>query len=686
MPITDFFKPYGPRQTKRPPSNGDPDSTRALQRPRSQTPQADVHQTKEPTNPCIVPNDAILISSQSSDLSSLHGFPPSTPEKPEKLPEPASAISNLKPKESNLNSSFAGDVTLSQVPVISSSQRTVKNGKVIIRDSDEDRSDTDTSLEDIDHLIGARNPPALSPPGSEDESPPHARRARAGKSARKDQDPPAAPVAPPLTAKPKYKFSLDTLVKQRQKEKESRLIVENARNLLDGLDEQKPLSTETGNGTLDVDLLATLIKDENDGGNIDRLMGAIGRTEALDQQKRWSFFKDNQHDIDAEPAECPAVVDAFWQSIFHDPGTRQQAFLGGYIVECASFRKLPDGLLVWLLDAACHEKRADLHHSYCQTLQDIDDQVTHLLTISECDTLLASIGATPEALDLEKPAVPVVNTLKGPRALAHAKLKRVMKLYRAVSGSMSLSTKTHTVCLLFRLLLDREIVNDCTLTSDIVENINAILDSMELDYLEDDITAALITVYHSTEDLGLQLQLLRSFPACSSRTSLLRRRLALAFFFDDQNYLSRDRVRLVDFRAIVDNLTRPKFVVNNDTDYPAFAASIAILAIGVDDGDPPTEDANREAQAAFNDNVDILARRIKAMFTQIVDTGASHMRRTEAKQALESFHACLAYAVRTKQKPRGMIWEDDAEVEKQQSMINDFVSRKGFAQNVDTEV
>ncbi|KAL8759690.1 MAG: hypothetical protein Q9184_003539 [Pyrenodesmia sp. 2 TL-2023] len=683
MPITDFFMPYGPRQTKRPPSNGDPDSKRALQRPRLDTPQVNVPQTTELSIPWIAPNDAILISSQSSDLSSLHDFPPSTPVK---SPRPASAISEGKPKESNASSAFAGDVTLSQVPVISSSQRTVKHGKVVIRDSDEDRSDTDTSLEDIDNLIGAHNPPAVSLPGSEDESRLHATRARAGKSARNYQDRSAAAVAPPPTAKAKHKFSLETLLKEREKEKESRLIVENARHLLDGLDEQKSLSTETRNGTLDVDLLATLIEDENDGGNIGRLMGAIGRTEALDQQKRWSFFEDNQDDIAVEPSECPAVVDAFWQRIFHDPGTRQQAFLGGYIVECASFQKLPDGLLTWLLDAACHETRADLHHSYCQALQEIDDQVIDLLTTSKCDALLASIGATPEALNLEMPAIPVVNTLKGPRASAHAKLRRVLIVYHAVSGSMSLSTKTHTVSLLSRLLLDREIVDDCTLTSDIVENINAILDSMGLNDLNDDITAALITVYHLTEDLGLQLQLLRSFPACSLRTTLLRRRLALAFFFNDQAYLSRDRDRLVDFRAIVDHLTKPKFVVSNDTDYSAFAASIAILAIGVDDGDPPTEDANKEAQAAFNENVDILAHRIKAMFTQIVDTGASHMKRTEAKQALESFHACLTYAVRTKQKPRGMICEDDAEVEKQQSMISDFISRKRFAKKVETEV
>ncbi|KAI4186070.1 MAG: hypothetical protein LQ346_005761 [Caloplaca aetnensis] len=688
MPITDFFKPYGPGQTtKRPRSRGNTDSKRSLPRPRSNTPQANVHQTTELTNPSIAPNDTILISSQSSGLSSLHDSSPSTPEA---LPDPAPAVSDLKSKGSNGNSSFAADVTLSQVLVTSSSQRTVKNGEVIIRDSDEDRSDTDASLEDIDDLIGARKTPTVSSSrsGGEILSPPapHATRARTTKYDRKVQDRSAAAVALLPTATPKYKFSLNTLVEQRQKEKESRLIIENAQNLLDGLDGQKTCSTDTANVTLDADLLATLVKDEIDGGNIDRLMAAIGRTEALDQQKTWSFFKDSQDDIDAEPADCPAVVDAFWQSVFHDPGTRQQAFMNGYIGECASFRKLPDGLLVWLLDAACYETRGDLHSSYCQALQNLGDQVTDLLTMIKCDTLLLSIGATPEALDLGNPAVPIVDTFKGPQPSAHAHLRRVLKVFQAVSGSMTLPTRTHLFCLLSRLLLDRGIVKDCTLTSEVVENLNAIINSMAGDDQIDSITAALITVYQMTEDLGLQLQLLRNFPARSLQTSLLRRRLALAFFLRDQDYLSNDRDRLVDFRAIVHHLTKPLFVVNNQTDYPNFAASIAILAIGVDDGDPPAEDAKKEAEANFNDNVDILARRIKAMFTHIVDTGASHMKRTEAKQALESFHACLAYAVRTKQKPRGMIWEDDTDVEKQKSMISHFVLRKGFTQKVDTDV
>ena len=64
------------------------------------------------------------------------------------------------------------------------------------------------------------------------------------------------------------------------------------------------------------------------------------------------------------------------------------------------------------------------------------------------------------------------------------------------------------------------------------------------------------------------------------------------------------------------------------------------------------------------------------MFTSIVDTGASHMTRTEAKDVLEAFHARLVYAVRTKQKPKVMLF-GDASVELQAggNLMKQFLAR-----------
>lgn len=192
-------------------------------------------------------------------------------------------------------------------------------------------------------------------------------------------------------------------------------------------------------------------------------------------------------------------------------------------------------------------------------------------------------------------------------------------------------------------------------------------------------------IYHTVEDLGLQLQLLQYLPASSPRLNLLRRRLAFAFCFHDQTYLSKAKAHLVDFKAIIHRLNKPQFDINRETNYPHLAASIAILAIGLDNGDPPSADTDKNVEMAFNDNVDALAQRIKTMFTQIADTGASHMKRTEAKEVLESFYLCLVYAVRTRQKPRGMMWGNDTETEKQKSMMIDFTRRQGSAQIQDAD-
>ncbi|KAI4128344.1 MAG: hypothetical protein LQ338_002789 [Usnochroma carphineum] len=679
--ITDFFKPSAfPQQTKRLPPDAELEKPRPSQRSRSNTPHAAEYSTSERPKPSTASTDTILISSQSSAPSSSHDVPSSAPEE---LPRQISAISTVKAKGTLPASPLLSDVALSQAPVISSSQRITKNGEVVIRDSDEDRSDSESSLEDIDDLLGRRKPPAESSSVSEDVLPPvpspPATRSKSGKSAVGGHTRSAAATAnhsPTPIAIPKYKFSLNALIKQRRKDEDSRAIIENAQNLLlEGLEEQKPSSTGTPNAALDENLLATVIKNDDDEGNMDRLMAAIERTDALDQQKTWSFFRDKDDGVDAEPAECPTVADPYWRSIFDDPLTRQQAFLTGYVGECSSLRKLPDKLLIWLLGAACHEPRDDLHHSYCQAIRDIGDQVTQSLTVETCNNLLKAIGARPEALDLKKAAVPTVTTPHASQSSAHAKLRRILNVYSAVTASVSMPVKANTMCILSRLLLDREIINDCTLLSNIVEIISAVFEGMDHDGLNDDVTAAFTTIYDSVQNPCLQLQLLRNLPAFSPRSSLLRRRLALAYFFHDRTYLSRDREHLTDFQAIVRYLNGSCFSVNSGTDYLGLAASIAILAIGIDNADAPPVDSSREAQATFNDNVDILAQKIKAMFTQIVDTGASHMKRTEAKQVLETFHSYLVYAVRTKQKPRGIICGDDARTEKQKRMMSGFAQR-----------
>lgn len=83
-----------------------------------------------------------------------------------------------------------------------------------------------------------------------------------------------------------------------------------------------------------------------------------------------------------------------------------------------------------------------------------------------------------------------------------------------------------------------------------------------------------------------------------------------------------------------------------------------MLSVGVDNGDPPLAGFSRKAERSFDERIDMLSYEIKSMNERIVDTGAAHMRRTQAKQVLEGFHSRLLYAIRTTPPPKKFVFGD----------------------------
>ena len=177
---------------------------------------------------------------------------------------------------------------------------------------------------------------------------------------------------------------------------------------------------------------------------------------------------------------------------------------------------------------------------------------------------------------------------------------------------------------------------------------------------------------------------MQNLPNCSSRLVSFRRRLALAYFFHDEDYLVKSAPDLLDLRSISTELQDPRFAIRSDTDYSELAAVIGILSIGIDRGDPPSLLSDQQRKASFDEEVDLVASRIGEMFTSIVDTGASHMKRTEAKEILEAFHSKLLYAVRTKRKPKTMVFGgSDSLTLMQKGAFRGFFDRKTDMQTKD---
>ena len=125
-------------------------------------------------------------------------------------------------------------------------------------------------------------------------------------------------------------------------------------------------------------------------------------------------------------------------------------------------------------------------------------------------------------------------------------------------------------------------------------------------------------------------------------------------------------------------------MTNNTTDYGELAAAMEILSIAIDSGHPPSSPGTMEEEKAFNRDIDVLSLKIKSIFVDIVDTGASHMGRTEAKEVLEAFQYRLSYGVRTKPPPKKSLFGDStvegvANRQMMEAFVEKGVQKRSFA-------
>jgi len=97
--------------------------------------------------------------------------------------------------------------------------------------------------------------------------------------------------------KPKYTFSLDTLVAQAEKDDADEIGVAKALSLIEASENAR----ERGRAVAGRDdsanqaLLSSVVKgtDNGDDNDVQRVLDAMKRTEAFDQDKTWSFFEDD---------------------------------------------------------------------------------------------------------------------------------------------------------------------------------------------------------------------------------------------------------------------------------------------------------------------------------------------------------------------------------------------------------
>jgi hypothetical protein len=189
-------------------------------------------------------------------------------------------------------------------------------------------------------------------------------------------------------------------------------------------------------------------------------------------------------------------------------------------------------------------------------------------------------------------------------------------------------------------------------------------------------------VSRTLKDAELQSRLLEHIVPTNSWIATLRRRLALIFLTGDPHAELQPANGDSEVKRITNILRDPRFDVKRhkrkglpEYDYGELRAVTTFLNSIIDSGWSETKFRDEDAEDEFNREVDLLAERVKKIFTAIEDSGASHLRRTLAKEALESLHYRIVYSVRSKPRPKKVLFGQYHPEKKSQNLLK-YINKK----------
>ncbi|KAK2787833.1 hypothetical protein FQN51_003073 [Onygenales sp. PD_10] len=567
----------------------------------------------------------------------------------------------------------------------SSSQRLVKNGQVVVTNSDED-TDASSSSDDEDLLAQFLRPrvapAATAPPASSDDE--SVSDTKPGNKRKLDTTGPGRSVQRPSssnsdlldfpTAPTKFQFSIAALAKSAEEDRRADARVAEAKRLLEETRARVNDAKKTSALTRE-EIIASVVEGEGTQ-KAQRLRDAVDRIEAFDEVKSWRFFEDTAPSV--SPVEFPELytLPAVWEAYLKDATIRQRAFNSGIVGDTINNGMLPEEMLHWILISVPAEPCRELRGTYCAILRDSSRElISSLFCPSHIGRLFQTLGARKAAWDVSETLKPDFYFSDEYRNRDYQSLLSVLELLQGLALKFHDDTRLYALKLVFRLATDEAIMTDGLVCLEVQKTITALLGE-SANQISDQALHDLTThIYATTRDLELQAHLLNQIPPTTPRIALLRCRLAWAFFYTDPSPLEKSAKSLFDLNHLTNHLRHdPRFDTRKrynkePPNYHELYALTAILAIAIDSGtatasfhdannnnnnskdDPKQREARayaREREESFNASVDALADRIKWIFSQIQDSGASHLRRSEAKARLEMLHYRLVYGVRTR--------------------------------------
>ncbi|KAF9879352.1 hypothetical protein CkaCkLH20_02895 [Colletotrichum karsti] len=411
------------------------------------------------------------------------------------------------------------------------------------------------------------------------------------------------------------------------------------------------------------------VKSEEDA---DKAMRAMERTNTSGPQTRWYFFKEG----DAPPPRSfPKKTAKEAWSFLEKAGTRDRHFLSGMPTRLAASIALPDELYLWILNMSNVEKIGVLREEYSKLAAANKKQVRRLVTPQQLAEVFRQLGAADHVGDDTLKPVREIRDIYDDRDWKP--LLSCLKWLRKVAEYLQQDAITYAIKMLLRMAADKMVIENPDVLMIHQQALAALVNRIQDGVWNEYCTEICSSLYHGFAQASLRILPLMCMPVTTPKLHELRRRLAIAFFLRDAALASRHPDHAMSVRLILARVKDSDFQINNKTDYADLKAQVLLLDMAVDDGSFVPDEDDKEHQKTFNAEVDDLARRLKAIWRGINDTGAANLTRTEAKSVLEWVGQRLSYSVRTRPPPTQSIFGDQgpssAKKRRQQDFMKKFV-------------
>ena len=333
----------------------------------------------------------------------------------------------------------------------------------MVKSSDDEEEDSDSSLEDLRTILQTKRPvngPRPSANGAIPSTPNSSRTEYFHTS--------------PMPLLSKHKFDLKSLASHAKTDRNIEASSKRVKAMQEASQKKEyvpPREDDAGSKLKHSDLLHLVVADQ-EGGDVHKVARAVMRTEATLSERRCYFF-DTQVNP-AKPARTPFPTKSIseeWKNDLKDPQMRHQTFISSFAEDMVSFGKaLPDEIFLWMLDEICVESSEPLRVSYCNVLKVSSEQIQRLVMPAIIRTMFERVGANPASTT-------VADKIRTVPALAEPYAKRDWAKLRSLIGffgqiARSLQARSYVVSMLLRMCVDRVVLENVDIFDLVLETIN----------------------------------------------------------------------------------------------------------------------------------------------------------------------------------------------------------------------